>query len=260
MTGPPAKPPALSRAALERVLARAAELQAQAGDDEAGLSEAQLVEIAGEVGLSSANVRQAIAEVRAHVDLPDASGLAHRLLGGAVAEAVRLVPGSAAASLATVDAWMQRSESLQVKRRFPDQMSWEPRQDFVAAIRRALRVGGRGFHLASATEVRVVVVAVEGNRSHVRLVADYSGTRAQRATAALIGAGAGIVVGVPAFWLATSSGLMIAAALSLVPALVVPALAVSLVRRAFRRLMTRAQVALEQALDRLEYTDTRPGG
>ena len=41
----PARRP-IDRAALKRVLARAAELQARAGDDDAGLSEAQVIDLA----------------------------------------------------------------------------------------------------------------------------------------------------------------------------------------------------------------------
>lgn len=245
---------------MERVLARAAELQMQAGDDDPGLSEAQLVEIAGEVGLSAANVRQAIAEVRGQAELPDDPGTAHSLLGTAVVRTARVVPGGVNATLVAIDTWMQRTESLQVKRRFPDQMSWEPRQDFVATIRRALRVGGRGFHLAGATEVRAVVVSVESTRAHAGLVADYSGARGQRATAAIVAAAAGILIGVPGFWMATNAGLFVAAALALIPALAIPLAAVSLARRAHRAQLVRAAVALEQVLDRLEYSGSAGGG
>ncbi len=259
MANEPPRPVPLSRAALERVLARAAELQAQGGDDEPGLSEAQLVEIAGEVGLSRDVVRQALAEERARVPVGPESGAAYALLGGAVVQAARTVPGDAAAALATVDAWMQH-ESLTVMRRQADQMSWEPRQDFVSALRRALRVGGRGFHLAAATEVRAVVAAAGTRRTHVRLVADLGGARAKAAGVAIGVAAAGVLVGVPAFWLATNAGLVIAAALALVPSLAVPMAAVTIARNRFRAQRTRAHVALEQALDRLEYGDGPPRG
>lgn len=252
-------PVALSRAALERVLARAAELQARGGDDEPGLTEAQLVEIAGEVGLTRENVRQAIAEERARADLAPESGAAHSMLGAAVIQAARTVPMDAARAFAAMDAYMQRTEALQIRRRQADQLSWEPRQDFVASIRRALRIGGRGFHLAAATEVRALVASIDGGRAHVRLVADLSGARSQRAAGAVIAAAAGLLVGLPAFWLATNSGLVIAAALSLVPALALPLGAVTLARQNFRRQVTRAQVALEQVLDRLEYEEPRRG-
>lgn len=260
MANEPVAPVPLSRAALERVLARAAELQARGGDGEPGLTEAQLVEIAGEVGLSRDVVRQALAEERARVPVGPEAGAAHALLGAAVIQAARTVPGEAAAVLAAVDAWMQRGESLTVMRRQPDQMSWEPRQDFASAVRRALRVGGRGFHLAAATEVRAVVAAVGARRAHVRLVADLGGARARAAGAAIGVATAGVLVGVPAFWLATNAGLAVAAALALLPALGVPMAAISVARGHFRAQRTRTQVALEQALDRLQYGDAPPRG
>lgn len=253
-------PPALPRAALERVLARAAELQAASGDDTGALSEAQLVDIAGEVGLARDNVRQALAEERARVDLAPDAGVAHSLLGPAVVQAARAVPGDAAAVLAALDAWMQRNESLQIKRRYADQLAWEPRQDFVSAIRRVIRVGGRGFHLSLVTEVRGAVAQVGGTRSHARLVASFSGARAQRAAAAMTIAALGVLLGIPLFWLATNAGLTIAAGLALVPALAVPALAISLVRHRYASLMARAQVALEQALDRIEYGESHHRG
>jgi len=59
---PSARP--LDRAALERVLGRAAELQAGGADAPETLTEAQLLEIGREVGLSPEHLRQALAEER----------------------------------------------------------------------------------------------------------------------------------------------------------------------------------------------------
>ena len=257
-TTPPSTPPAtLSRAALERVLGRATELQAQTGDDDGGgLTEAQLIDLAKEVGLSADNVREALAEERSRVEVTPDAGAGLSLLGSASVQVARTVPGDVAGVLAGLDQWMQRTESLQVMRRYPDQLTWEPRQDFLSAIRRTLRVGGRAFTLAAATDVHGVVAAAGGKRTHVRLVASFTTTRTQRATAAVAASVAGLLVGVPLFWMATNSGLTIAAVISLVPALVVPAAAFSLVRRQYRLLLARAKVSLEQALDKLEYGDT----
>jgi len=55
----------LPRTALERVLARAAELQTTTSESGETISEARLLEIAREVGLDVQHVRQAIAEERA---------------------------------------------------------------------------------------------------------------------------------------------------------------------------------------------------
>ena len=65
----PAKTPPLDRAAIERVLARASELQAtSANTDQSGLlTEAELLEIGKEAGISPNTLTQALAEeVRQH--------------------------------------------------------------------------------------------------------------------------------------------------------------------------------------------------
>ena len=252
---PPAKP-VLARAALERVLARAAELQSRSeGGDEPPLTEAQLIDLANEVGLSREHVRQALAEERSQLDVGPERGIAHSLLGSATVQSTRTVPGDTAQVLAALDSWMQRSESLQVKRRFPDQLAWEPRQGFLAAVRRALLVSGRPFSLAASSEVHAIVATVEGKRTLTRIIARFDETRAARAAGALIAVAAGLAVGIPGFWLATNANLPIAAALALLPALALPALVISITRATYRKVLTRAQIALEQALDRLEYGD-----
>src|SRR4051812_46449460 len=96
----------VSRAALERVLARAAELQSQTGDDTDApdaLTEQQIVELGKEVGLSASYLRQALAEEQARIDSPagGASGVATRLFGGTRVAVQRVVPGSAANVLST---------------------------------------------------------------------------------------------------------------------------------------------------------------
>src|SRR5208283_2304861 len=68
----------LDRAALERVLARAAELQSAAGDDAEpteGLTDQQLLDVGREVGLPVTYLRQALAEERTRVRVPLERGL-----------------------------------------------------------------------------------------------------------------------------------------------------------------------------------------
>src|SRR5438552_3306560 len=122
--GPPARRnegPPLDRSALERVLARAAELQSVTGDTPEQISESQLLEVGKEVGLSPQHLRQALAEERTRSLGPSAEhGIAASLLGHTQVYASRTVTGSPAAVLATVDAWMLREELLQIKRQMPD--------------------------------------------------------------------------------------------------------------------------------------------
>lgn len=247
----------LDRAAIERVLARASELQTRSGDDDdgRGLSEDQLLDLAKEVGLSADAVRQAVAEERTRLPIAPDGGFAASVLGAATVEAGRTLPGDPATLLARLDAWMQQGESLQVMRRFSDQLAWEARQDFLAMVRRTLRIGGRPFALAAATEVRGLVTSTGAGRTHVQLAADFRGTRGQRATGAFVVAGIGVALGVPLFVMAVNAGLAIAAALALVPALGLPVGALAVARRQFAALRARGGVSLEQALDRLEYGD-----
>src|SRR3954467_2115978 len=147
---PPRK---LDRSALERVLARAAELQtSEMGDSSGMLSEAEIVELGKEAGMSPEHLRQAIAEERARSAAPTDSSFASTIIGPSFVRASRIVTGKPQELLDAIDGWMQRQESLQIKRRFSERIVWEPRGDLVAGIQRALNVRGRGYPLARATE------------------------------------------------------------------------------------------------------------
>src|SRR3954469_16082510 len=107
----------LDRASLERVLARASELQADTGDTPDQFSEEQLLELGKEVGLSPQNLRQALAEERTRSIVPDEEkGVSAGLFGPSRVRAARTVPGTPAEVLAQIDAWMQKNETLIVKR------------------------------------------------------------------------------------------------------------------------------------------------
>src|SRR5437870_1498468 len=103
----------VSRAGLERVLARAAELQNASGDDTERpetLTEAQIEELGKEVGLSPQHVRQALAEERARIQplATTGSGVGYQLFGIDRVAAQRVVRGRPDRILAALDRWMQR--------------------------------------------------------------------------------------------------------------------------------------------------------
>jgi hypothetical protein len=247
--------PALSRAALERVLARAAQLQGTTGEgDEAGaMNEAQVVELGKEVGLSPEVLRQALAEERSRTLVPDESGVVAALTGVSAVSAARTVPGAAAPVLAALDGWMQRSEGLEIKRRFADQLVWEARRDFFSAFRRALTVSGSGLELAAASSVTAIVADVATGQSHVRVVADFRSARDERVIkGVLLALLLTLFVGGPLF------AIGIAPVLATIPAAIVGAATLFVTWRKYKRLIERAQVALEQALDRLEFASDKP--
>jgi len=254
MSGSENLPAPLERAALERVLARAAELQAGTSESGEALSEQQLLEIGREVGISETHLRQALAEERTRVAFPEESeqGWLDRMAGPGSTHASRTVRGTPADVLAALDTWMQREECLVVQRRFADRMVWEPRRDLVGSIKRGFNVGGRGYHLTRADDVGATVVPVDAAQTLVRLDARLSGSRATR-----VKGGVGIVgIGVAAAAVAATVLAPPFGALALGPALASVGGAAGLLRQ-HAQLAGRVQLALEQVLDRLQHQDVR---
>lgn len=247
----------LDRASLERVLARAAELQGTAADTESSeqFTEEQLIELGKEVGLSAQNLRQALAEERTRSVAPeDEHGLAASVFGPSRVTAARTVPGKAADVLEGIDAWMQRQETLIVKRHHADRIVWEPSRDIGVIIKRAFKPGGRDFALSNAFEVAATVIALDDTQSHVVLDADFR-TRRTRVSLQVSG---GIGLG----GLATGALLFTALPAIVAAAPVVGMAALGIVggRQLQARAITRAQLALEQLLDRLERGELKRRG
>jgi hypothetical protein len=254
-------PASLDRPTLERVLARAAELQSAAGDDAEpsdGLTEQQLIDIGREVGLGTTHLRQALAEERTRVSVPPEHGIFAQVAGSATASAHRTVAGTPSQLLASLNQAMLRDECLTVKRRYSDRTTWEPRRDFWAAFRR-LAPTGRSFDLLRAREVAATAIAVDDNRALVRLDADVSHARAQRLQGGIAlavgGIGAGVLI-TGFFAVIVATPLLPALLVGAVPA-ILGLVACAAVARTHRHTVERAQLALEQVLDRLEHGDAR---
>lgn len=248
----PVPRPALDRAALERVLARAAELQTQ-GSTETGstLSDEQILDLGKEVGLSPESIRQAIAEERGRIVVPESKGLAGAWFGAATMSAARIVPGAPASVLAALDNVLRGDLPFDVSRRFPDRMQWTPKRGFLDLMRSQLVRPTEGVDLKFAEEVSASVMAVDGQRTHVRLDATLMEIRGQAASTSVItvvGAVAigllGIVLGFAAIVVAPVAG-------------AVTAVGLMATRDRYRRNAMRVGTALEQLLDRLEFGPAR---
>src|SRR5215211_101139 len=219
----PSSSRSLDRAALERVLARASELQAGTGEAGESMTEEQLIELGKEVGLSPEHVRQAIAEEATRVAVQQPEGQTSGVFGPTTAWAQRVITGSQADVLPRIDRYMQNEESLTVRRRFADRVTWEARRDMVGSIKRGFGIGGRRYALARADETGATVVPVDNGRVLVRLDATFPGS--SMPIAMLIGG----------VW-AAMGGAGFAA-----------------IAKSYRLGVKHAQLALEQALDRLEH-------
>lgn len=252
---PPRK---LDRAALDRVLARAAELQSssiEGGDSSGALSEAEIIELGKEAGMSPDYLRQAMAEERTRSSAPVESGIAASLIGTATVRATRVVQGTPRELLAVIDTWMQREECLKIKRRVADRIVWEARNDLVGSLQRNFKLGRGEYALSRAAEVSATATPVDATRTIIALDAGLGAYRgklgATTSVAAGMGAGAtaiGIVLGV-------------FAPVAVIPAIILGPAAWAISRNAQARAVDRGQLALEQLLDHLERGDhQKPGG
>ncbi len=245
-------PAPLERAALERVLARAAELQAQEADPgELTLTEAQILDVGNEVGIPAKHLRQALAEERSRVAVPVERSRMAAVFGAATVSASRTVRGTPAAIFDRLDEAMQREQSLRVKRRFPDRIAWEPRGGVATEFKRIMNVGGHGYRLSRTEEVSATVIAVDAERSIVRLDASLTTLRAHH----VAGGSAIVAVGGVTGGVFIALGVMTAvAALPVATGL----LAGYFIARSHGPQVAGAQLALEQMLDRLERGELQP--
>lgn len=253
----PSQGRSLDRASLERVLARATELQAGTSDASESMTEEQLVELGKEVGLSAEHVRQAIAEEQTRVAVREPEGRVSGVFGPGTAWTQRVIVGTQNDVLTRIDRYMQSEESLIVRRRFTDRITWEGRRDLVGSLKRGFGLTGRRYTLVRADEVGATVVPVDPTRVLVRLDATFADSRRRSVLGGGSLAGAGVVGG----------GGLVAVAASLPGSSMPIALAIggiwaamggagfAAVAKSYRSGVGRAQLALEQALDRLEQGD-----
>ena len=242
-------PQKITRDQLERIIQRAAELQAGEMDTGEGMTEQELLKLGSEVGIPGRFLRQAMYEEAAGGAALE-RGLATRLVGPRVLLAHRVVPGEKAPLEQAIGEFMTEEEAMTPKRRLPDRTVWERQKGLLAEMKRGLSLQGKAYHLARAQDVSVQLNALEDGYVHAELGADVGNMREQAA------AGMGIVAAtfvLGAVVLAIVPGLAPLSILSLLGAAGLP----FLVARAHRRKAEQIQIALEQVLDRLERGEMR---
>ncbi len=238
----------LDRAALDRILHRAAELQTGARDVGDGLTEDEVVALGAEVGLSESYLKHALLEERTRHEMPAPTGTLDRWVGVADLAAERVIQGEEAAIRAKLSRWLAFNEHFVVQREAVGRASWEPMGSLAGAMRRvgAMFDGRRGkSYLGNVELLTAVITPLEPGYHHVRLAATLRGIRRGYVAGGSAVAGAGVMIG----------GLIVALgaplALALVP--MVP-LGVGgwFTASRFRSISSRSQLGLERALDELE--------
>ncbi len=240
----------ISREALERIIQRAAELQAGERDIGEGLTKDELLALGRDVGIPARYLQQALLDEQTRVVADVPRGFWGWLAGPVTLGAARVVPGDRGAVEQALAVWMEDEELLQLKRRFPDRVSWEPKTGAFASIQRALGARGRRYALAQASEVNGQVTALEAGFCHVRLGASVSHARRMRLTGAAVAAGLGLLAALAAGPLGV---------IAVVPYVAAGGMAVAALAIARRHAPEneRIQIGLEQVLDRLERSEIR---
>jgi hypothetical protein len=242
-------PRTISREQLERIIQRAAELQAGEMDTGEGMTEQELLKLGSEVGIPGRFLRQALYEESAGGAALE-HGVVSRWVGPAMVLAHRVVPGEKAALEQSIGEFMTEEEAMTPKRRLPDRTLWERQKGLLAEMKRGLSLEGKDYHLARALDVSVQLTGLEDGYCHAELGADISNMRnsALGGAVTLLGMGA-------------MASLVVALLPGLLPIAFLPLLAgaglAALASRSHRRKAERMQVALEQVLDRLERGEIR---
>jgi hypothetical protein len=242
----------IGREALERIIKRAAELQAGEREIGEGLSQGELLTLGKDVGIPERYLRQAMLEEQTRTAPEAAPGLWAWLTGPAALVAHRVVPGERDAIERALAHWMQEEELLQPKRRYPDRTVWEPKAGAFASIQRALS-GSRRYVLAKIVDVTSQVVQLEPGFCLVRFEASVRKERLERVGGgtAMAVSGAGLSAALFLIGLAPAFEF-----LALVPGVSLTAGGLWLAR-SHRGPNDRIRTAMEQVLDRLERGEIR---
>ncbi len=244
-------PARIDRAALDRIIQRAAELQT--GEHELGdaMTEDQVLALGRDVGIPARYLQQALIEERVRGAPADARWLDRRI-GAATVAADRVVMGTAERHESLLLEWMERSEHLVVQRHQSGRVSWEQLSGFQAALRMSAAAfsGGARAMLGKATTVAATITPLEAGYAHVQLSADLRMTR----NAFLGGAAAFVSVGA-----AATAVMAVLGAFPLVLLLPLPAAMAAgyAATRPYAGVAERTRLGLERALDQLERRGSR---
>jgi len=252
MTSP--EGPRIDRAALDRIIQRAAELQT--GEREVGdnLTPEEVLALGKDVGIPGRYLQQAMLEHQTTVSGAPEQTLTGRLVGPAEVRAQRVVQGAAEDVVRALMGWMDKNELMVVQRQQAGWVSWEPLRGMQAAIRRgtaSLDTSKPRFMLSRAELVVATVTALESGYSHVTLVGTLRTTRRDH----VVGAAVFGTLGIGAAAILAGLGLI---SVALLPAAMGALIAATWARR-FRPLTERVQLGLERALDFLERGGVKPG-
>jgi hypothetical protein len=246
-------PARIDRAAIERIIQRATELQTGEREISDGMSPDEVVTLGKEVGIPERYLRQAILEEHGAAELPVATGFLDRAVGQEMIGAQRVVTGRQEEIQQRLREYLEREELLTLQREQTGRIAWEPLRGLEAALRRsAAAIGGRkAFMLGRADLVSATVMPLEDGYCHVQLSAKLSSARN------------GFIAGVAATGFVGAVGATLLALMSpyvwvaVAPLPVVAGLGYVIAGQ-YRPVAQRALLGLERVLDHLERGQVKP--
>jgi hypothetical protein len=247
------KPVRIDRAALDRIIQRAAELQTAERDIGDNLTSDEVLALGREVGIPGRYLQQALLEERTRLANLGPSGLWERLVGPPQVTAQRVVRGEVEAVEQTLIDWLEERELLCVVRRQPGRIALEPQGGIQAAIRRATGFGSnkQPIMLSKADTLSATILGLEPGWCHVALTAVSRKARMEHTGGGVAFAGAG----------AAASVLMVVLGAFLPVALLPVPLGLGIgyaMARRYPPVVDRMRLGLERVLDQLEQGAVKP--
>jgi hypothetical protein len=244
----------IDRAALERIMQRAAELQAGEADVGDGLTPDEVVALGKEVGIPGRYLQQAMLEQATEIVAPATAGVLGHAVGPSEVSAYRVVLGDPEDAARALIDWFDKNELLVVQRQTTGRVSFEPLSGMQAALRRGGAVLGSSkpkFMLARANLVTATFAKLESGYCHVTLTASLREARTAYIAGAVAGGSTGAAAAIvfalmSPFWVVAIPPLLVGGALGW------------FVLRRFRPVAERAALGLERALDYLERGGIKP--
>jgi hypothetical protein len=179
----------LSRREFDEVIRRASELAAsEAESGEGTLDEAELLRIAGEVGLPERHVRKALEEMRTGLIIrePTPTSALDRTFGPESLRATRVVARTPREIADQFDAFLVGGQLLQQVRHTDRMLQYRPAVDWASQVARAASATKGRYYVAAARWVEVRLEPLEQGRTLIEIEVD-PGTRQEATSAAAAG-------------------------------------------------------------------------
>ncbi|MES2305406.1 MAG: hypothetical protein V4558_07855 [Gemmatimonadota bacterium] len=251
----PKLPARIDRATFDRLLQRAAELQAASSDIGDGVSEDEVLALGKEVGIPEQHLRQALLEERTRAVPAAPSDTLDAWFGRADLSSERVVQGTEEGIALVIARYLESREHFVIQRATVGRTTFEPMSSFAGAMRKMRKIfeGGGKPYLERAELISVVITPLEAGFCHVTIAATLRRTRrAYVGGAAALGVGGAIAGAL----MAVLGAPEVAALIPVIPG----AAAGVMVGRQFRPVAERAQLGLERLLDDLERKPSLPPG